>query len=90
MCRAGLDENKDLTANGRLKTKIKETAASIWFARIIKIFSNEHGEPKAHVRWFSHGGDTFLNETASPKELFLVDKCDDIELVSCPWNGTTG
>lgn len=36
----------------------------------------------AHVRWFSHGGDTFLDETAGPKELFLLDRCDDIELVS--------
>lgn len=36
----------------------------------------------AHVRWFSHGGDTFLDETAGPKELFLLARCDDIELVS--------
>jgi hypothetical protein len=36
----------------------------------------------AHVRWFSHGGDTFLDETAGPKELFLLDRCDDIEMVS--------
>lgn len=34
-----------------------------------------------HVRWFFHGGDTFLRETAGPKELFLVDRCDDIYMV---------
>ncbi|KAL5350845.1 hypothetical protein ACLOAV_004416 [Pseudogymnoascus australis] len=78
--RAGIDDREHLTANGRLKRNIKETAARVWFARIVNIFGNKRGEPMAHVRWFSHGGDTFLDETAGPKELFLLDRCDDIEM----------
>ncbi|KFY29605.1 hypothetical protein V494_08624 [Pseudogymnoascus sp. VKM F-4513 (FW-928)] len=78
--RAGIDDRDHLTANGRLKRNIKETAARVWFARIVNIFANKKGEPMAHVRWFSHGGDTFLDETAGPKELFLLDRCDDIEM----------
>ncbi|KFX99338.1 hypothetical protein O988_03927 [Pseudogymnoascus sp. VKM F-3808] len=78
--RAGIDDRDHLTANGRLKQNIKETAARVWFARIVNIFGNKRGEAMAHVRWFSHGGDTFLDETAGPKELFLLDRCDDIEM----------
>ncbi|KFY81710.1 hypothetical protein V500_11158 [Pseudogymnoascus sp. VKM F-4518 (FW-2643)] len=78
--RAGIDDRDHLTANGRLKRNIKETAARVWFARIVNIFGKKRGEPMAHVRWFSHGGDTFLDETAGPKELFLLDRCDDIEM----------
>ncbi|KFZ05087.1 hypothetical protein V501_08686 [Pseudogymnoascus sp. VKM F-4519 (FW-2642)] len=78
--RAGIDDRDHLTANGKLKQNIKETAARVWFARIVNIFANKSGDPMAHVRWFSHGGDTFLDETAGPKELFLLDRCDDIDM----------
>lgn len=84
MSSAGIDDRDHLTANGKLKRNIKETAARIWFARIANLFANKGGEPMAHVRWFSHGGDTFLDETAGPKELFLLDRCDDIEMVRLP------
>lgn len=70
-----------------MKANIKEAAASIWFARIVRLFvDQDDDEGSAHVRWFSHGGDTILNETAGPKELFLLDRCDDIPLVSRDWS----
>ncbi|KAI9769140.1 MAG: hypothetical protein M1840_004491 [Geoglossum simile] len=48
----------------------------IWFARVVYLFE-EDGDKLAHFRWFSHGGDTCLEETAGPRELFLLDSCDD-------------
>lgn len=36
----------------------------------------------AHVRWFQHGCQTFLQELAHPQELFLTPLCDDIPLIS--------
>ncbi|KAH0545257.1 hypothetical protein FGG08_000711 [Glutinoglossum americanum] len=53
-----------------------DNLADIWFARIAYLFE-EDGEMLAHFRWFSHGGDTCLEETAGPRELFLLDSCDD-------------
>jgi hypothetical protein len=70
-----------------MRTKIKEAAASIWFARIVSLFTDQDDdEGSAHVRWFDHGGDTILNETAGPKELFLLGRCNDIKLVSRDWS----
>jgi hypothetical protein len=57
-------------------------SASIWFARITYIFDQGDGDPCAHVRWLTHGGDTILRETAGPRELFLLDRCDNIPLGS--------
>ncbi|KAJ3081819.1 hypothetical protein HK102_002107 [Quaeritorhiza haematococci] len=61
-----------------------------WFARLCYLYSdfddeerNERSRVKmAHVRWFLHGKDTFLCETAGYNELFLVDSCDHIDLHS--------
>ncbi|KAH0558938.1 hypothetical protein GP486_004436 [Trichoglossum hirsutum] len=53
--------------------------ADIWFARVVYLFE-EDGDMLAHFRWFSHGGDTCLEETAGPRELFLLDSCDDNHL----------
>jgi hypothetical protein len=50
--------------------------ADIWFARVVYLFE-EDGDMFAHFRWFSHGGDTCLEETSGPRELFLLDSCDD-------------
>jgi hypothetical protein len=62
----------------RRKTEADDPA-DIWFARVVYLFE-EGGDMLAHFRWFSHGGDTCLEETASPRELFLLDSCDNNSL----------
>jgi DNA-cytosine methyltransferase len=52
------------------------------FARIVSLFDGNDGHSYAHVRWFDHGGETILGETAGPYELFLIDHCHDIPLGS--------
>ncbi|KAH7397790.1 S-adenosyl-L-methionine-dependent methyltransferase [Cadophora sp. MPI-SDFR-AT-0126] len=48
-----------------------------WFAQIIFIFQDEYEEKLVHLRWFEHGARTLLGETASSRELFLCQSCDD-------------
>lgn len=35
----------------------------------------------AHVQWFHHGYQTYMEELAHPQELFLTDLCGDVDLV---------
>ncbi|ESN92163.1 hypothetical protein HELRODRAFT_116156 [Helobdella robusta] len=42
--------------------------------------NNSYGKAMFHARWLNRGGDTVLGETSDPKELFLVDECQDSPL----------
>lgn len=53
-----------------------------WFAKIQYMWQDVDGSEQFHARWFIHGSDTLLQETASPRELFLLNECDDIDLYS--------
>ncbi|KAK0107707.1 hypothetical protein ONS96_003507 [Cadophora gregata f. sp. sojae] len=64
--RAGLDDDTETGSTG-----------DPWFAQIIYIFQDEHDEKLAHLRWFEHGSRTLLGQTASSRELFLFQSCDD-------------
>lgn len=62
-----------------------EALAGAWFARVISMWYDDskkrRDEPhRVHVRWFNHGGDTFVGEFAGPKELFLTSLCDELDL----------
>ncbi|OLL21656.1 DNA (cytosine-5)-methyltransferase 1 [Neolecta irregularis DAH-3] len=58
-----------------------ERQAEVWFGRVVYMWQ-EKNHKQFHVRWFIHGSDTVLQETAGPRELFLIDECDDNELDS--------
>lgn len=79
---------EDECANNLKKKKVEgEAAAQIWFGKIMSMFHDSSvrdvdDREQVHVRWFNHGGDSFLSETAGPKELFLLSRCDNIPLVS--------
>jgi DNA (cytosine-5)-methyltransferase 1 len=47
------------------------------FAKIIHIDS-EH--QRVHVQWFEHSSKTVMGEICDPKELFLTDICDGLDL----------
>jgi len=47
----------------------------------VYLFEGDEG-PCAHMHWLSHGGDTILGETAGPRELFVLYRCDDAPLGS--------
>jgi len=47
------------------------------FAKIIYINSEEE---IAHIQWFEHGSQIFMEELAHPQELFLNDLCGHIPL----------
>ncbi len=81
--RPGVD---DAAQQSKKKKKQEEKWASqIWFGRVVSMFydssiTDEDDREQVHVRWFSHGGDSFLCETAGPRELFLITRCDTIPL----------
>ena len=83
--RPGEDE---CAKNLKKKRKVGgEAAAQIWFAKVMSMFHDSSLRDmddceQVHVRWFNHGGDSFLSETAGPKELFLLSRCDNIPLAS--------
>jgi DNA (cytosine-5)-methyltransferase 1 len=76
LLRPGSDDHGPAHANNK-----NEAAASIWFAWIVYLFEGDEG-PCAHMHWLSHGGDTILGETAGPRELFVLYRCDDAPLGS--------
>jgi DNA (cytosine-5)-methyltransferase 1 len=49
------------------------------FARICYMFE-EDNEKQFHAQWFMHSSKTILQETADPKELFLINECADVML----------
>ncbi|KAK0208944.1 S-adenosyl-L-methionine-dependent methyltransferase [Desarmillaria ectypa] len=54
-------------------------AQYFWFARVLFIdFESEI----AHVLWYDHGSNTVLEELAHPQELFVLDQCTSIPLLS--------
>jgi C-5 cytosine-specific DNA methylase/BAH domain len=78
-CSPGVDEQNPASKNKR--GEALTPAASIWFAQIVYLFEDNEGFG-AHMHWLFHGGDTILGETAGPRELFLIDRCDDAPLGS--------
>lgn len=79
--RPGEDEHPVANKNGK-KTAPPDPSlsTSIWFARLVYVFQAEYDTLMAHVQWMAHGGETILRETAGPRELFLLSRCDDIPL----------
>ena len=82
--RPGEDEG---AKNMKRKKADGEAAAQIWFGKVMSMFNDSSARDPddrelVHVRWFNHGGDSFLSETAGPRELFLLSRCDNISLVS--------
>ncbi len=50
-----------------------------FFCKILQLYSD--GPLKVgHARWFYHGRETILMDTADKKELFACFACEDIEL----------
>nr|CAH7742222.1 unnamed protein product [Callosobruchus chinensis] len=51
-------------------------------AKVVHMFDNLPQKYMFHGHLFCRGSDTILGETSDPRELFLVDDCDDLPLGS--------
>ena len=49
------------------------------FARIVYINAEDE---RVHVQWFDHASNTFLDDIADPRELFLTPLCDTLPLIT--------
>ncbi|KAK0233815.1 S-adenosyl-L-methionine-dependent methyltransferase [Armillaria fumosa] len=74
------EDNRKCFPTSITEVKLGDGIASyFWFARVLFIdFESE----TAHVLWYDHGSNTILEELAHPQELFLLDHCTSIPLVS--------
>ncbi|KAH9984055.1 S-adenosyl-L-methionine-dependent methyltransferase, partial [Russula compacta] len=50
-----------------------------WFGRIVHINGEDE---RVHVQWFDHASNTFLDDIADPRELFLTPLCDTLPLIT--------
>ena len=48
------------------------------FGRIVHINGEDE---RVHVQWFDHASNTFLDNIANPRELFLTPLCDTLPLI---------
>lgn len=49
-------------------------------ARVVHMYETPSGEKMFHAHWFWRGSDTVLGESSDPRELFLVNECDNQSL----------
>jgi len=49
------------------------------FCRIVHINGEDE---RAHVQWFDYAPNTFLEDIADPRELFLTPLCDTLPLIT--------
>ncbi|KAH8038928.1 hypothetical protein HPB51_004040 [Rhipicephalus microplus] len=49
-------------------------------ARVVYMYETPSGEKMFHAHWFWRGSDTVLGESSDPRELFLVNECDNQSL----------
>ncbi|KAI9510780.1 S-adenosyl-L-methionine-dependent methyltransferase [Russula earlei] len=50
-----------------------------WFGRVVHINGEDE---RVHVQWFDHASNTFLDDIADPRELFLTPLCDTLPLTT--------
>ncbi|XP_067015919.1 DNA (cytosine-5)-methyltransferase 1-like [Acropora muricata] len=55
---------------------------ALYIACVRYMWEEPNGDKMFHCRWFSRGSETILGETSDPREVFLLDKCDD-NLLGC-------
>jgi DNA (cytosine-5)-methyltransferase 1 len=49
------------------------------FGRIVHINAEDE---RVHIQWFDHVANTFLDNIADPRELFLTPLCDTLPLIT--------
>lgn len=58
--------------------KPDDPKAPLFVARVMSMWEDKKGGKHAHVWWFIRGSDTVLGETCDPREIFVVNACEDI------------
>ncbi|XP_011402705.2 PREDICTED: DNA (cytosine-5)-methyltransferase 1-like isoform X1 [Amphimedon queenslandica] len=49
----------------------------LYLTRIMSMYEDSNGKKMFHGWWFHRSTDTVLGETGDPRELFLIDDCED-------------
>ncbi|XP_028404799.1 DNA (cytosine-5)-methyltransferase 1-like isoform X2 [Dendronephthya gigantea] len=74
--------NEEVNVNDFVKLSPDDPRVPLYICKIIEMWEDGKGEKMFHGRWMSRSTDTVLGNTGDPKELFLVDQCEDNPLGS--------
>ncbi|XP_028404801.1 DNA (cytosine-5)-methyltransferase 1-like isoform X2 [Dendronephthya gigantea] len=75
-------ENELVKIGEFVKLCPNEPSVPLYICKIIEMWEDREGEKMFHGRWMSRTTDTVLGNTGDPRELFLVDQCEDNPLGS--------
>ena len=65
-----------------VEVKADNKAELPYIARVISMWEDRRGDKVVHADWYCRGKDTILGDTSDPKELFMMDDCEDIPIES--------
>ncbi|XP_073910198.1 DNA (cytosine-5)-methyltransferase 1 isoform X2 [Castor canadensis] len=57
-----------------------DSSKPLYLARVTALWEDINNGQMFHAHWFCAGTDTVLGATSDPRELFLVDECEDMQL----------
>ncbi|KAM5238057.1 DNA (cytosine-5)-methyltransferase 1 [Ctenodactylus gundi] len=57
-----------------------DSSKPLYLARVTALWEDGTNGQMFHAHWFCAGTDTVLGATSDPRELFLVDECEDMQL----------
>lgn len=57
-----------------------DSSKPLYLARVTALWEDSSNGQMFHAHWFCAGTDTVLGATSDPRELFLVDECEDMQL----------
>ncbi|XP_077510414.1 DNA (cytosine-5)-methyltransferase PliMCI-like [Amblyomma americanum] len=58
----------------------KEPGTPLYVARVVYMYETPSGDKMFHAHWFWRGSDTVLGESSDPREVFLVNECENQSL----------
>ncbi|XP_043275334.1 DNA (cytosine-5)-methyltransferase PliMCI-like isoform X4 [Venturia canescens] len=71
-----------ISTNDCVMIESSDPTIPLQIAKVMYMWQNKNGLRLFHANWYRRGSDTILGETSDPMELFLIDECDDVPLIS--------
>lgn len=71
-----------IASNDCVMIESSDPTVPLQIAKVMYMWENKNGLKLFHANWYRRGSDTILGETSNPMELFLIDECDDVPLIS--------
>lgn len=73
-------DSEKIEKNDYIFLEPTNSSVSMQVIKIKYLWENKMGIKLLHGTWFWRGKETILGETSHPRELFMVDECQDVPL----------